>query len=597
GVPTTGAAAADAFARELARTAEGRRTVLVRASATPDLEWPTVRGERPDHVRLDDGRVARVLALNRWPATVTPDWLGPLAASCAAVSVYLRPLPVDVAQRWLRRRLTAVATTLALDDAAGRLPDPELSVAAEAATALRNALARGRTTLLHVQVLCGLAAADVDELDVLTAAAHGYLAGRLATARPVRFDHGPGWRALALGAEPLRTPWRCVDAATAAATLPHPVGPTGTGRGVLVGMDPSCGAPLLVDRFAVHNPTRLVVGTSGAGKSYAVKLEVARQRAAGVPVSVVDPEGEFGMLGRVLGGCTLEVGEEPCGLDPVGLACLPALSCAEGLAVLATWAGALLGAALSPTELALLDRALGVLRAGVGEGLSPGGSSPGAASPGAPSVADLLALIGDVAAHPPFLGSDLSMRLAPAASGSLAGLFAPNPELAHPPDLVVFDLRAVATRVRPAVMACVLAWAWTQAQAAGRSRRRLVVVDEAHLLLDDPGAAELLAQFARRARKYGLGLDVVTQRLGDFLGHPHGEAVLANAATKLVLGCEDHERAAVAAGLGLTAAESALLRPGVPGRGLLLTPELRTAVQVVAAPEEQVLAASGPRQR
>src|SRR5688572_31120033 len=44
------------------------------------------------------------------------------------------------------------------------------------------------------------------------------------------------------------------------------------------------------------------------------------------------------------------------------------------------------------------------------------------------------------------------------------------------------------------------------------------------------------------------------------------QAVLANAAVKLLLGCEDHERAAVADGLGLTPAEAALLRPGERGQ-------------------------------
>jgi type IV secretory pathway VirB4 component len=233
-------------------------------------------------------------------------------------------------------------------------------------------------------------------------------------------------------------------------------------------------------------------------------------------------------------------------------------------------------------DLALLDRALDVLR-----------SDPTADA----TASDLLGVVADLSAHPPFAGADLAARLAPAAAGTLASLFAPNPDLANPPPLVVFDLRAVPARVRPAVMACVLAWAWCETVGAGVVSRRLVVVDEAHLLLDDPPAAELLAQFARRARKYGVGLEVVTQRLSDFLRHPAGEAVLANAATKLLLGCEDHERAAIVTGLGLTEPEADELRPGRRGSGLLLTPTLRTRIEVVSAEAEHLLAAAGPRTR
>jgi hypothetical protein len=73
--------------------------------------------------------------------------------------------------------------------------------------------------------------------------------------------------------------------------------------------------------------------------------------------------------------------------------------------------------------------------------------------------------------------------------------------------------------------------------------------------------------------------------------------VLANTATKLLLGCEDHERAAVADGLHLSDAEADLLRAGRRGHGLLLTPTLHAAVRIVAHPAEHELASAGPRPR
>src|SRR5206468_329750 len=82
-------------------------------------------------------------------------------------------------------------------------------------------------------------------------------------------------------------------------------------------------------------------------------------------------------------------------------------------------------------------------------------------------------------------------------------------------------------QARPAVMACVLAWTWHRATSGAVATPRLLVVDEAHLLLDDPAAADLLAQFARRARKYHLGVDIVTQRLADFLANTAGQPLLA----------------------------------------------------------------------
>jgi type IV secretory pathway VirB4 component len=576
-VPGDGEAAR--LPRHLAASAHARYTVLLR-NQPPAHAAVEVRQEARDHVRLADGRVARVIALIGWPAALNPNWLSDIAEDCAAVMLHLRPVQRPLAAKMLRRRLSAVASTSALDEQAGRLTDPDLAVAAETAEALRDALARGTTQLLQVQVLLGVEGDDLTALDATTAWINDTLAALVASTHIPRWQQAPAWKATQPGGFPINWPWRLLDAASVAATIPHPVGPDISNGGVLAGIDPASEAPLLVDRFSLHNPSRLVVGTSGAGKSYAAKLELMRHLVAGASGVVIDPEGEFGGVSDVLGGLTLAVGEEPAGLDPVGLACQPRLAASDGLSVLASWATALLGEPLTAVDLALLDRALAILRAD---------------KPTAVTAGDLLASVMDIAAHPPFTGADLAARLAPAAAGSVADLFAPNPDLNDPPDLVVFDLRAVSERVRPAVMACVLAWSWWQTMAADIERRRLVVVDEAHLLLDDPPAAGLLAQFARRARKYGVALEIVTQRLSDFLGHPSGEAVLANAATKLLLGCEDHERAAVATGLGLTDAEAELLQPGQRGSGLLITPTMRTPVHIVGARAEHELASSGPR--
>jgi hypothetical protein len=572
------AAAADVWATELVG-ATPRDGVDISSDETTERSVVT---ERPTYVELDDGTVARTLALSRWPAEVPVGWPGAVRDCVDVVTIHLRPVPVAVAAAHFRRRVATLVSTAAVDEQAGRVADPATAQAIDAAESLWQAVQAGTTTAWWAQLLFRVVAGDRAVLDERTAALRTALAPWRADVRVVGFRQRAAFASTVRGGAPLGRPWRMLDAAAAAATIPSPLGPNAATAGVLAGADETSGAPLRVDRFGLHNPARLVVGTSGAGKSYATKLEVCRWRVRGAEAVVVDPEGEFTRLGDVLQGLVLAVGEEPAGLDPVGLATRPGLVAAEGLAVLASVAAALLGGALSAVDLALLDRALMVLRADVGH---------------RPTMGDLLGVVADLGEHPPFTGADLAARLSPAASGSLAQLFAANPDLDDPPPLVVFDLRSVPARARPAVMACVLAWTWDRATTGAVATPRLLVVDEAHLLLDDPAAADLLAQFARRARKYHLGVDVVTQRLADFLGNHSGQAVLANTATKLLLGCEDHDRAAVAAGLGLTRAEAELLRAGQRGRGLLLTPNLRAAVRIVAHPAEHELASAGPRSR
>lgn|GEM_PF-876449 len=553
-------------------------------AAPPD--WPSVVGEAADCVRLADGGLGRVLAWGRWPASVAVDLLGEVAdaAAPAAVVLHLHRLEPAPAARRLRRRLAASSSSRLLATESGQLLDPAVAQAEDAAEQLWAAVVRGVTTVAAVRVLLALRAEDRAGLDAAEATARAEVDARGGTLLRLRYEQAPAWAACSPGAVDGPGPLRLLDAASVAAVLPHPRRAHSAARGVLVGTDPATGAPVLADRFAQPNPARLVVGTSGAGKSYAVALEVLRWHVAGVAAVVVDPEGEFGPLAVALRGQHLRVGED-AGLDPVGVACHPGLGAGDGLGLLATWATALGGRVLSASDLALLDRALGVLRAD-----TPTGSGP--------TAADLVGLLTDLAAHPPFAGTDLPVRLAAATGGSLAAVFGPSPALADPSDdLVVVDLRAVPGRARAAAMACVLGWVWARATATAASggRQLLLAVDEAHLLLDDPAAADLLAQFARRARKYGVGLEVATQRLSDLADHPAGRAVLATTATTLLLGCAELERAACMAAFGLSDAEGALLRPGTPGRGLLLDPAGHQPVQVVAAPPEHTLASAGPR--
>jgi hypothetical protein len=261
-VDVTGDSAAAVLTRHLVATARPRQTTVAPASCAFAVD---VTSEARDHVVLTDGRLARTFALTGWPPTVSPAWLDDIAAGCAAVALHLVPVAREDALRLLRRRLAALTSTAYLDEQSGRLADPVAAVATETAEDLRDALAHGRTRLLQTQVLLALEAPDRNELDARTRVLHADLAAMLAEARPLTWQHALGWRAVQRGGSSMRWPWRLLDAASVAATIPHPVGPAASGRGVLVGVEPESGVPLLVDRFGEHNPTRLVVGTSGAG--------------------------------------------------------------------------------------------------------------------------------------------------------------------------------------------------------------------------------------------------------------------------------------------------------------------------------------------
>lgn len=68
------------------------------------------------------------------------------------------------------------------------------------------------------------------------------------------------------------------------------------------------------------------------------------------------------------------------------------------------------------------------------------------------------------------------------------------------------------------------------------SGRKLIVIDEAWSLLDDPVMAKAIEGMYRKVRKYKGSAILVTQSVGDLYNSPNGQAIYRNAAWQFILG-------------------------------------------------------------
>lgn len=73
------------------------------------------------------------------------------------------------------------------------------------------------------------------------------------------------------------------------------------------------------------------------------------------------------------------------------------------------------------------------------------------------------------------------------------------------------------------------------AQKEQKGRKKLLVLDEAWSLLDDPVMAKAMENAYRRARKYDAGVIVVTQSIADLFTSPNAQAIYQNAAFQFIL--------------------------------------------------------------
>jgi type IV secretory pathway VirB4 component len=193
-------------------------------------------------------------------------------------------------------------------------------------------------------------------------------------------------------------------------------------------------------------------------------------------------------------------------------------------------------------------------------------------------------------------GPQLAGRLAPYVIGSFRGLF-DHPTSTHPSGhLQVFSLRDLPEELKAAGTLLALDTLWRQVADPTNRRRRLVVVDEAWTLAHQPAGARFLYRLAKSARKYHCGHTVVTQDAADLLGTDLGQAVVANAATQILLGQAPQALDQLTNAFGLTDGERQRLLTARIGEGLLAgLGGQRAWFAALASPAERTLITTDPQ--
>ena len=327
----------------------------------------------------------------------------------------------------------------------------------------------------------------------------------------------------------------------------------------------------------------MVLARSGAGKSYFAKLEALRSLYRGVEVAVIDPEDEYRRLAGAVGGAYLHLGAPGVRLNPFDLAPGPEPVTSRGLFVHSLVA-VLLGGRRAFAEGRPRPGSHRRLR-GPWDNRRPPHPPPAITSASRP-VAALQAQESD--------GRELAARLAPFVAGTHRRLFDGPTTTRAEGHLVCFSLRDLPEELKAAGTLLTLDAVWRRVAGPGRPRRHLVVVDEAWLLMRDPEGARFLFRMAKSARKHWCGLSVVTQDAADLLSSDLGKAVVANAATQVLLRQAPQGIDTVGEAFRLSEGERAYLLGARRGDALLAAGADRVAFSVVASPAEDALATSDP---
>ena len=139
----------------------------------------------------------------------------------------------------------------------------------------------------------------------------------------------------------------------------------------------------------------------------------------------------------------------------------------------------------------------------------------------------------------------------------------------------------------------ILDYIWTQIRK--ELKRRLLVVDEAWYLMRHEDSAKVLQGLVKRARKYYLGVSIISQNADYFLGSPYGKAIVTNSAIQFLMKQSPAAIDEVAQVFYLSQGERSLLLSANVGEGLFFAGQNHIALRVIGSPDEHALATSKPQ--
>jgi len=360
-------------------------------------------------------------------------------------------------------------------------------------------------------------------------------------------------------------------------------------EGILYGINQHNNSLVLFDRFTMENANMVVFAKSGAGKSFMVKLEILRSMMLGINVIVIDPENEYEYLAEVTGGSFVNISlNSKQHINPFDLAEEEGKDMKELLrSNIATLLGLfkiMLGS-LMPEEEAVLEQAIretyGIMD--INENTLVGDLK----NKNMPLLSDLYEVLRNMKG-----AEDMTIRLKKYTEGIFEGFINQPTNISLDNQLVVFNIRDLEDELRPIAMYLVLHYIWNRVRS--EIKKRLIVADEAWVMMEYEEAANFMFSIAKRIRKYYGGLTTITQDINDFMSSKKGKAIISNSSIQLLMRQSQSTIDIVADTFYLTDQEKYFLSECNVGEGIFFAGSKRAAMLVVASHNEEKIVTTKP---
>ncbi len=528
-----------------------------------------------------------------YPRYLNSGWFTPVINLDTPMDVafHINPIDTGTTLKQLRKKLTEVQAEIMEREEKGLVRDPALDIAYQDLESLRDKLQTSTERMFRLGIYLTAYENNAEKLRDIETTLRSILESKLVYIKPAMYQQREGFISTcpyALDKIQIYTP---MNTSPLSSTFPFVSFDLSANEGILYGTNLHNNSLILFDRFSLENANSVIFAKSGSGKSYAVKLEILRSMMLGVDAIVVDPENEFKTLAEATGGSFMNVSlSSAYHINPFDLPDPredenPADVIRSNIINIVGLVRILLGG-MTPEEDAIIDRALTEVYAA--KDITPE-TDPNLWAERVPLMRDLEAVLEGMD------GTDsLVRRIRKFTQGTYAEFFNQPTNISMEKPLVVFGIRDMENELRTAAMYIIMHYIWNKVRS--KLRKRILVVDEAWVLMQSEDGASFLYGLCKRARKYWLGVTTITQDVADFMRSNYGQPIITNSSIQFLLKQSPATIDVVQKTFNLTEREKGMLLEAEIGEGLFFAGQKHVAMKVVSSYIEDQIITTNPEE-
>jgi conjugal transfer ATP-binding protein TraC len=555
-----------------------------------DIIAPSALQITPKSLNLGD-KIVRTFFVISYPRYLSDNWFSPIINldKVFDVSIFIHPIETAEILRSFQKKVAEVQSQIAIRESKGLVRDPMLDTAYKDLEDLRDNLMQAQEKMFDVGLYITVYANDDNDLFKIENEIKSLLESKLIYLKPALFQQNEGFKSvIPLGTDILGIHQK-LNTEPLSSIFPFVSFDLTEDKGILYGVNRHNSSLILFDRFSLPNYNSITFATSGAGKSYATKLEIIRTLMFDTEVIVIDPEREYEYLAEAIGGRCFNIAlSSDHHINPFDLPIptgdeTPADVLRSNTISLVGLFRIMLGG-LTPEEDSIIDTAITETYA-----LKDITADSDFRNIEPPMLSDFEVILSGME------GSEsLMQRLTKYTHGSWSSFLNQPSNIDINRKFIVFSVRDMEDELKPIAMYIITHYIWNAVRK--NIKKRLLVVDEAWWMMKSEDTASFLYSIAKRGRKYYLGLATITQDVGDFMKSAYGIPIVTNSSIQLLLKQSPSTVDVLQKTFNLTEEEKYLLLEANVGEGIFFAGLKHVAIKTIASYTEDQIITSDPSQ-